>query len=337
MALLLYERMQITPHQAADEEIWAHLTAGPFAALAAWRFPGLPDERVLGRAPRNTFRRLWWRAEILGPRAWDQEGGLLEDETVQIMERTGIAASPLVARALADAFTRRAQASPGLRRMELMRDAMKRVNRLTPFVVLEALPTGMLTERLDAVFEEAAMAIGKVKPVAVVASVSSDEDAPEYLAEPSPGFTAPAAPDFTELQLGLLMESLVNVVVARGAVADAELGSAFAEDTGIEVSAGRERLLRKMAWSAKGRRQLRYDEESGRWTAGEVPGHFDERFGNWTFAEIVDRAAQMLADEADPFDRLVGIVGGEARAPRIVASIVGSAVNEARREVAASR
>lgn len=167
LARFLHGQMGITPNQAADEEIWAHLTLGPFVAFAAWRFPGLANDRALGRAPRNTFRRLWWRVEILGSIAVDEEQGLLEDETVQIMERTALSANPLVARALADAFQRRVEASPELRRMELMRDAMKRVNRLTPFVLLESLGSELLPARLDSIFAEAAAAIsgGEAAPV----------------------------------------------------------------------------------------------------------------------------------------------------------------------------
>lgn len=368
LARLLHERMEITPNQAADEEIWAHLTVGPLAALAAWRFPGLSDARVLGRAPRNTFRRLWWRAEILGSIALDEERGLLEDETVQIMERTALAANPMVARALADAFRRRVDASPEVRRMELMRDAMKRVNRLTPFVLLESLGPELLSARLDLILAEAAAAIGggdvpapppsemapiddhhTVEPVTPLAAIGRDtrrggDAAAAGLGEALPPSGEPepqvagsrvegggGGHSVESIPLGLLMQALVEAVTARGTISDDGLGAAVAEACGVAVPPTRERLLRKLAWSARGRNQLEYNEASGRWSAGRVQPSYDERFGTWSFEQIVERAAEMLADDPDPFDRLLIQIAGEGRAPRILASVVGTAINEARR------
>ena len=145
MGRLLHEHMAITPHQAADEEVWTHLTIGPLIDIAGWRFDGLPDDRAIGRAPRNTFRRLWWRAEILGELSWDQERPLREDETVQIMERPELSGNPVVARALAEAFHRRVATSPGVPRMNLMRDGLKRAYRLTPFLGLRDSHTRIFT------------------------------------------------------------------------------------------------------------------------------------------------------------------------------------------------
>ncbi|MCX6394841.1 MAG: DUF6339 family protein [Solirubrobacterales bacterium] len=151
---LLHEEMGISPHQAADEDIWAHLTLGVLLDLAAWRFPDLPEARMLGRAPRSTFRRLWWRAEILGAQSWDDEDPLFEDETVQIMERTELAGVPYFARAVASAFKRTVAVNPTAKRMDLMRDALKRTYRLTPFVRLETLSPAELDEQLRDLFTE---------------------------------------------------------------------------------------------------------------------------------------------------------------------------------------
>jgi hypothetical protein len=319
MARFLHERMEITPHQAADEEIWTHLTLGPLVALAAWRFPGLPDDRVIGRGPRNTFRRLWWRAEILGPLAWEEEV-LREDETVQIMERSYLTASPPVARALAAAFRRRVAASPEVRRMDLMRDALKRVNRLTPFITLEALDETEMAVQLDAAFADAAAAIGgtAVTPV------------PE---QPPAAPLAGAGTDgnFGGVPLGSLAQWLVEAVTARGEVGQSELAAALLEAHGVSVPPERRRLLNKLAWSARGRGQLRFDEATRVWSPGSATAAVDERFGDWSFEEIVARADEMLADDPEPFERLLADVGGNGRAPRVVASVVGTAVNEARR------
>jgi hypothetical protein len=321
MAKFLHERMQLTPHQAADEEIWTHLTLGPLAALAAWRFPGLPDDRVIGRGPRNTFRRLWWRAETLGSLAWE-EGALQEDETVQIMERTYLTASPVVARALAAAFRRRIAASPEVRRMDLMRDALKRVNRLTPFTTLEALEEVEIAQQLDEAFAAAAAAIGgaSVEPV----------PAPPPAAGRPETILAEVDGDFRTVPLGQLGQWIVEVVAARGEVGQSELAAALRETRGVSVPPERRRLLSKLAWSARGRGQLSFDEATKIWTPGSATAEVDERFGDWTYGLILSRAEEMLGEDPEPFDRLVAEVGGDGRAPRVVASVVGTAINEAR-------
>ncbi len=455
IAQLIHTRMMITPHQAADEEIWTHLSLGPLIALVAWRFKGLPDERVLGRA-RNTFRKLWWRAETLGPPTWDREG-LREDETVQIMERTGISASPPVARALAAAFRRRIAVDEGIRRQDLMRDAMKRVNRLTPFVRLESLSATAVTELFDELFAEAANGVGGGTGASVEPAPTGTPDEPSpYLAEaipmsPAPlpeadtdegeagtdTMTVPGSPvdtvsanggsatgadreagadegarrdgegrnlpepsaarvpeaktrsqgvlravclawldgdhdethreifrsgiqtiertdpehaarwrsamagsgiepttegtDFRDVKLGSLMQALVRAVSGRGTVRNDELSDVLEREEGIAVPPKRRRLLNKLAWSARARGLLEFDEGTEIWSAGAKTPEFDDRFGNWTYAAIVARATELLAEDQDPFEELLGEISGGARAPRIVASVVGSALNEARR------
>jgi hypothetical protein len=144
--------MRITPHQAADEEIWSHLTLGPLIDLAGWRFPGLPEDRMLGNSPKSTFRRTWWRAEVLGPQYWDEQNPLQEDETVQLMERTELSGAPLLARSIASVFLQTVEANPDVKRMELMRDALKRTYRLTPFVRFEVLSASERERQLQEVF-----------------------------------------------------------------------------------------------------------------------------------------------------------------------------------------
>src|SRR3954463_12324526 len=89
-ARLLHERLAITPHEASHEEVWSYLTCCWLLDVAIWRFGADADERrFIGNVNRNTFRRLWWRAEVLGE-AVDLEL-LGEDELVNIMERPTIA------------------------------------------------------------------------------------------------------------------------------------------------------------------------------------------------------------------------------------------------------
>ena len=90
----------LNPFDASRDETWSYLTIRVLPDIARLRFPDNALERYIGR-PRNTFRRLWQRAEIIGP---ELASGLLEDEAVQIFERTeGLGSYPELASVLAQA------------------------------------------------------------------------------------------------------------------------------------------------------------------------------------------------------------------------------------------
>lgn len=166
---LLHEGLGISPHEAGYREVWACLTATHLLDVAAWRWGGISErKRVNGDINRDTFRRLWWRYEILHDpaRPWDRFGGLGEDEIVAIVERPGVAGNPEVARAIVRGFRRRLEADPDLapQRMHLMRDAMKRLTRLTPFTALDLLGRDHLDARIDEVMAEAAAAVRGTVP-----------------------------------------------------------------------------------------------------------------------------------------------------------------------------
>src|SRR5690606_17288623 len=80
----LYDLMGIVPADAAEEGVWSFLTLVVVPEIGPWRFPGLAEERLLGR-PRNVLRRTWWRAWALGPDLDSAPPGcepLGEDESV---------------------------------------------------------------------------------------------------------------------------------------------------------------------------------------------------------------------------------------------------------------
>jgi len=77
----------MSAHEAATENVWSYLTLRLLPDVANWRFENKEHaeafERYLGK-PRNTFKRLWWRAYMLGPDIASQLG---ENDHVQMFER----------------------------------------------------------------------------------------------------------------------------------------------------------------------------------------------------------------------------------------------------------
>jgi hypothetical protein len=153
----LMERMEIVPSDAAEPTVWAFLTAVVLPDVARWRFPNRNAERQLGDPTRQVLRRLWWRAYIFDGCEPLTES-LYEDELVQIMERTTIGGNPRLARALARAHIDAVPNFPGVR-TDLMRDAAKRLLRLTPVVAVEALDDAQLKAICEALVAESASAL----------------------------------------------------------------------------------------------------------------------------------------------------------------------------------
>jgi hypothetical protein len=164
-ARLLHEMLPMTPHEASHEEVWSYLTCCWLLDVAMWRFGAEADERrFLGDVNRNTFRRMWWRAEILGSDV--DLADLNEDELVSIMERPTIASDRRLARAMAAEFIGRVHRGEAPERMKLMREASKRLLRLTPFVAFGTLAERDLKASVAAAFERASASIDGRPPAA---------------------------------------------------------------------------------------------------------------------------------------------------------------------------
>jgi hypothetical protein len=152
---VLSETMDILPADAAQEEVWSFLSLIVLPDVAFWRWPnaGAKEnyERILGR-PRNAFRRLWWRSYCIGD---DLASQLLEDEAVGIMERPTFGSCRPVARVIARTHLRFVLENPAVPRTELLRQAMKRLRRISPIVTLYALPAADLDALVEEIFSEA--------------------------------------------------------------------------------------------------------------------------------------------------------------------------------------
>jgi hypothetical protein len=155
------KHLPVTPHAASDRGAWTFITCCVLPDIAAWRFPKRAPERFLGDVNRNTFRRLWWRAEVLGDPpevsdpVWDRE-----DVLVQIMERPGLSGNPDAARAICDAFRSRMRGVEGSRAEPLMRNFLLRVMRRAAFTRLELLSPNERRVILDELATGASVALG---------------------------------------------------------------------------------------------------------------------------------------------------------------------------------
>jgi hypothetical protein len=230
LADLLHDRLRITANEASVDDVWSYLTCCWLLDVAVWRFGADADpRRFIGNVNRNTFRRLWWRREILGPAFPLAQLG--EDELVNVMERPTIAGDRRLARSIVTEFLRRVGEDPGGERMQLMREAMKRLLRLTPFLSFAALSDREVEALVAGTFVAAADGLRGVRP-GVVGSIPSE--APE----PSPDVTPIASglrlpgehererPEHAEL--GSPAEVAISIAEKTGRVTSVTLREALA-------------------------------------------------------------------------------------------------------------
>jgi hypothetical protein len=150
-ARILHNELEITAHEAGHREVWACFTTAHLLDIAVWRWGEIRDRnRVNGDLNRDTFRRLWWRAEMLHEPngSWDDLRDLGEDEFVAILERPVVTGNPLIARTIVRCFRSQLQEEHQLEplRMRLMRETMKRLTRITPFILLDFLSESEIEE-----------------------------------------------------------------------------------------------------------------------------------------------------------------------------------------------
>jgi hypothetical protein len=172
------------PHEAAQEEVWSYLTCCWLLDVAVWRFRrDAPMERFIGHLNRNAFRRLWWRREILG----DLDLTLLgEDELVNIMERPTLFSNRRLARDIARELLDRVQRDGVPDRMRLMREATKRILRLTPFVAMSSLDDAQLRLLVSDGFDAASAGLaGQPSVMATRVARAAREASPEVVGIPT--------------------------------------------------------------------------------------------------------------------------------------------------------
>jgi len=102
----LAEQEVLATAEMFNDEVWAAISLSIWADIIYWRFGDETKERYFGGSRRGAIQRLWQRAYALdkgknAPDRWELVEKLTEDNLVQIMERTSISGSPLLAKAVA--------------------------------------------------------------------------------------------------------------------------------------------------------------------------------------------------------------------------------------------
>ncbi|MFF4258436.1 DUF6339 family protein [Streptomyces sp. NPDC001663] len=159
LAALLHAEMGMVPAEAASRDVWAFLALVLLPDVAFWRYPQPPKDRVLGTdLTRHVFGRLWWRAqlvrspgdpepyaalEILGEAAFDQI----------YARRAALGGSPHLVRAILHVW--RDLDLSGLNERDTLRDFLKRLLRLAPFVLFDGIEERALADELRSVAQEA--------------------------------------------------------------------------------------------------------------------------------------------------------------------------------------
>ncbi len=170
-AIELHARMDIAPGEAAKPGLWDFLCCALGCDLVRWRFPGGPEgtgmDRFLG-GRRNTLQRLWWRSFLLHDPAGEDPYRLLrrmgEDELVQLMERPSLAGNRRLTRTVAAQFLAAAAKNPGIARRLLIREAQKRLMRLSSFALLDALDDSELVNTVTTVFSKVVQSVEQLPP-----------------------------------------------------------------------------------------------------------------------------------------------------------------------------
>ncbi|MFF3416619.1 DUF6339 family protein [Streptomyces sp. NPDC002698] len=158
LAALLHAEMGMVPAEAASRDVWAFLALVVLPDVAFWRYPQPPKDRVLGTdLTRHVFGRLWWRAqlvrapeesepyralEILGEAAFDQI----------YARRAALGGSPHLVRAILRVW--KDLDLRGLNERDTLRDFLKRLLRLAPFVLFDGIEEHALDSELRAVAQE---------------------------------------------------------------------------------------------------------------------------------------------------------------------------------------
>ncbi|MCB5274759.1 hypothetical protein BJG92_02296 [Arthrobacter sp. SO5] len=174
----IHAQMTIMPADASSIDVWNFINTAVVPDVVLWRYGrfnaqakkwSISEDRLFDMT-RTTIGRLWWRVHLLGP---ELAGKLGEDEVVNLLEKPRIGGYPLLSRAMGAGLLAFASESNTGRRMELFRDATKRLLRKMAVQSVFVMTPGQIDEFVTALFLESATALGIPLPEAPTATPST--------------------------------------------------------------------------------------------------------------------------------------------------------------------
>lgn len=201
IAEYLHSQSEMMPAEAASGDIWAFLALMVLPDVAYWRYPNPPRDRVLGTdLTRHVFGRMWWRAQLVytpeSPSPYEALTVLGEAAFDQIYaRRKALGGSPFLVKAILRVWNE-LDLRPlrgKVTEREALRDFLKRLLRLAPFMLFEALDEEQLDTELRKTVRETVTAIvgSSIDPDKVADNIDAvfAED-PRSPQEPHWGFPA---------------------------------------------------------------------------------------------------------------------------------------------------
>ncbi|MCG8926145.1 DUF6339 family protein [Lentzea sp. CC55] len=163
LAGMLHSEMGLVPAEAAAGDIWAFLSLVLLPDVAYWRNPKSGSDNVQATdITRHVFGRLWWRAHLVHDPAEEDPYSALailgEAAFDQIYSRRkALGGSPFLVKAILRVWgdlDRR-----GAPERAVLRDFLKRLLRLAPFVCFEAMEERQLDAELRYAADQSVQAV----------------------------------------------------------------------------------------------------------------------------------------------------------------------------------
>ncbi|MGO4189039.1 hypothetical protein [Pseudarthrobacter sp. TAF60_1] len=179
----VHAQMAIMPADASSIDVWNFINTAVVPDIVLWRYGRfhtqtkkwvISEDRLFDMI-RTTIGRLWWRVHLLGP---DLARKLGEDEVVNLLEKPRIGGYPLLSRAMGAHLLTFASESNTGRRMELFRDATKRLLRKMAVQSVFVMTAEQIDEFVTSLFLESATALN-IPPQGTPTKAANGVIAPE--------------------------------------------------------------------------------------------------------------------------------------------------------------
>ncbi|QNE13805.1 hypothetical protein FYJ92_04565 [Pseudarthrobacter sp. NBSH8] len=179
----VHAQMTIMPADASSIDVWNFINTAVVPDVVLWRYGrfhtqskkwNISEDRLFDMT-RTTIGRLWWRVHLLGPELARKLG---EDEVVNLLEKPRIGGYPVLSRAMGGRLLAFASESNTGRRMELFRDATKRLLRKMAVQSVFVMTPEQIDEFVTSLFLESATALD-ISPLGAPTKPANDVVSPE--------------------------------------------------------------------------------------------------------------------------------------------------------------